>query len=275
MSDTQWAVLEPLVREQMARVMRGPGRPPEHDLRAMLDAIAYVTRNGIEWRALPVDFPPHRAVYAFFQRWSERGLPEQLVHRLRERLRSVQDRLIQPTVAILDSQSVKAAEWAGAATRGYDGGKKVNGRKRHLAVDVNGWLLAAVVTTANTSDRHGARLLLIALLNICTHLQIAYADSGYNGWPLRQYFWNTANIVLTTIARGAKHTFKVMPHRWVVERTFAWLTRYRRLARDYERRPEHHQALIWWATAHQMTRTAARRNTPTPRWPPRPAVTPT
>lgn len=271
--DAEWVIVEPIVRELMAAGARGPGRPMDHDLRAMFDAIRYVVRYGIEWRALPADFPPWDAVYAFYRRWNQRELPQRLAHRLRNRLRSVQDRLIQPSVAIIDSQSVKAAEWAGASTRGYDGAKKINGRKRHLAVETNGFVLAVAVTAANVNDRVGARLLIIALLNVCTQLRVIFADTGYDGWPLYRFAWNVAGIVLKTIARGAKHTFKVMPHRWVVERTFAWLLRYRRLARDYERRPEHHEAMIWWAAVHQMTRRAARNGTPVTRWTPTSATT--
>ena len=274
LSDAEWAILEPMAREQMAAICRATGRPMDHDLRAMIDAIGYVVREGIQWRALPVDFPPRDAVYAFFQRWSQRELPQRLTHRLRDRLRAAQDRLVAPSVAIVDSQTVKAAEWAARASRGFDANKKINGRKRHLAVDVNGLLLAVAVTAANVNDRVGAKFLLIALLNVCTGLQIAWADTGYDGWPLRQWFWNTANIVLKATPRGGDRSFKVAPRRWVIERTFAWLLRNRRLVRDYERRPEHPEAMIWWAAVAFMTRRAARRSTPVARWTPRP-TTPT
>lgn len=270
MTDAEWAVLEPVAREQMAAILRAGGRPMEHSLRAVLDAIGYVTSNGIVWRAMPVDFPPWEAVYAFFQRWSQRELPQRLAHRLRDRLRSTQDRLVQPTAAVIDSQSVKAAEWAGREGRGFDGNKKINGRKRHLAVDVNGFLLAVVVTAANLNDRTGAKLLLIALLNMCTRLERIWVDSGYDGWPLKQFFWNLAGISLRANARGGKRSFTITDRRWVVERTFAWLTRHRRLVRDYERRPEHHEAMIWWTSVTFMTRRIARRDQPVPRWTPRP-----
>lgn len=273
LSDDQWALLEPVARAQMAAVLRGQGRPMEHDLRAMLDAIGYVVRNGIEWRALPADFPPWPAVYAFFQRWNQRELPERIAHRLRERLRAGGDRLVQPTAAVIDSQTVKAAEWAARTSRGFDANKKINGRKRHLAVDVNGLLLAVAVTAANVNDRAGAKLLLAALLNICTGIQVIWADTGYDGWPLRQFYWNIAGILLKATPRGGDRSFKVAPRRWVIERTFAWLLHYRRLVRDYERRPEHHEAMIWWATISFMTRRATRNNPPVPRWTARPNTT--
>src|SRR5664279_3641761 len=133
-----------------------------HDLRAMLDAVGYVTRYGIEWRALPADFPPHEAVYAFFKRWSGRDLPQRLVDALRTRIRVTRGRAPLPTAASIDSQSVKAADTVGANTRGYDGGKKINGRKRHIAVDTLGLLLAVTVTAASVQDRDGASPLLTA-----------------------------------------------------------------------------------------------------------------
>jgi transposase len=277
MTDAQWRVLEPQARQVMDEIRRATGRPMVHDLRAMLDAIGYVVRNGIEWRALPVDFPPWEAVYAFFQRWSQRGLPQRLVERLRGRLRTGVGRDVQPSAAIVDSQSVKGADTVGAATRGFDSGKRINGRKRHLAVDVEGFLLAVVVTAANVGDRTGAKLLIIALLNTCTQLKLIWADSGYDGKPLADWAHTVARIAIEVIKRTELHVFKVVPRRWVVERSFGWLMRYRRLVRDYERRPEHHEAMVYWATVMIMTRRLARRSTDPPmkrRWgQPRSALT--
>src|SRR6266498_3908291 len=142
LDDAQWAVLEPQARAVMAELAITAGRPMVHDLRAMCDAVFYVVRNGIEWRALPADFPPWEAVYAFYQRWSARGLPQTLVHRLREKLRVHQGRDAQPTASIVDSQIVKAADTVPKASSGYHGGKKITGRGRHVAVDAEGWLLA-------------------------------------------------------------------------------------------------------------------------------------
>lgn len=269
LTDAQWKILEPQARQVMDELRRAAGRPMVHDLRAMLDAIGYVVRNGIEWRALPVDFPPWEAVYAFFQRWSQRGLPHRLVERLRARLRTGVGRAVQPTAAIVDSQSVKAADTVGAATRGFDNGKKVNGRKRHVAVDVEGFLLAVVVTAANIGDRFGAKLLVITLLNTCTQLQLIWADAGYDGNPLAAWVHAVARISVQVVKRTEAHTFKVVPRRWVVERSLGWLMRYRRLVRDYERRPEHHETMVYWATVWIMTRRLARRSTDPPmqrRW---------
>jgi transposase len=257
-TDKQWEVLEPLARAVMAALVKASGRPMEHDLRAMTDAVFYVVKNGVEWRALPVDFPPWEAVWKFFERWSARGLPEGLVHRLRSALREHQGRVAEPTAVIVDSQIVKAADTVGRASRGFHGGKKINGRGRHAAVDVEGWLLSIVVTGAQISDRAGARLLVARLLSMFTTLQIMWADSGYDGKPLATWIRQAAGITLQIIKRSDLPGFQVVSRRWVVERTFGWLMRYRRLVRDYERRIEHHEAMVYWATVMIMTRRLAR-----------------
>lgn len=269
LTDAQWKILEPQARQVIDQLRRAAGRPMVHDLRAMLDAIGYVTRQGIEWRALPIDFPPWEAVYAFFQRWSQRQLPQLLVDRLRARLRTGIGRQVQPTAGIIDSQTVKAADTVGAATRGFDNGKKINGRKRHIAVDTEGFLLAVVVTAANIADRFGAKLLVITLLNTCTQLRLIWADAGYAGHPLAIWAHAVARITVQIVRRTEAHTFTVLPRRWVVERSLGWLLRYRRLVRDHERRPEHHEAMVYWATVWIMTRRLARRSTDPPmqhRW---------
>jgi transposase len=269
-TDTQWALLRPEAQAVMAELRRSPaGRPMEHDLRAVLDAIGYVTRYGIEWRALPVDFPPWQAVYAFFERWNARGLPQGLVDRLRGRLRVACGRADLPTAASIDSQSVKAADTVGGASRGDDGGKKINGRKRHIAVDTLGLLLTVTVTAASVQDRDGAHRLLALLRERFSTISLVWADGGYAG---RLVSWACQVLALTlTIVKRSDDTtgFVVLPRRWVVERTFGWLLRYRRLVRDYERRSDHHEAMVLWATVTIMTRQLDRKNSgtpPHPRW---------
>lgn len=258
LTDAQWAVLEPRAREVMAELRAAAGRPMVHDLRAMCDAVAYIVRNGIEWRALPADFPPWEAAYAFWERWNARGLPAELVARLRELLRVHQGRKAQPTACIVDSQIVKAADTVPRATSGYHGGKKITGRGRHVAVDAEGWLLALVVTAASVSDRAGAKLLVIRLFDAFGTLRIMWADSGYDGKPLAAWVRAVAAITLEVVKRTDPHSFQVVRRRWVIERTFGWLMRYRRLARDYERRTANHEAMIYWATILIMTRRLAR-----------------
>jgi transposase len=269
LTDEQWAVLEPRARQVMRELTVAVGRPMVHDLRAMCDAVGYVVKNGIEWRALPVDFPPWEAVYAFWERWNNRGLPQELIRRLRELLRAHQGRAAEPSACIADSQIVKAHDTVPKTTSGYHGGKKITGRGRHLAVDAEGWLLALVVTAASVSDKAGAKLLIIKLFNAFSTLKIMWADSGYDGAPLARYAKAAAAITVEVVKRTAPHSFQVLRRRWVIERTFGWLMRYRRLVRDYERRADHAEAMIYWATVMIMTRRLARFETRTPaepRW---------
>ena len=265
----QWAVLEPRARAVMTELTVAAGRPMVHDLRAMCDAVAYVVKNGVEWRALPVDFPPWEAVYAFWERWNGRGLPQVLTGRLRELLRQHQGRAAQPSACIVDSQIVKAHDTVPRTTSGYHGGKKITGRGRHLAVDTEGWLLALVVTAASVSDKAGAKLLIIKLFDAFSTLKIMWADSGYDGAPLARYAQAVAAITVQVVKRTSPHSFQVLRRRWVVERTFGWLMRCRRLVRDYERRTQNHEAMVYWATVLIMTRRLARYETgqpPEPRW---------
>ncbi|MEU4406437.1 IS5 family transposase [Streptosporangium sp. NPDC023963] len=258
LTNAEWEVLEGEVRAMMTELVVTTGRPMVHDLRAALDAITYVTRYGIEWRALPVDFPPREAVYAFFLRWSGRGLPQRLAGRLRGRLRVRAGRGELPTAGCVDSQAVRAAETVGAVACGYDAGKKLKGQKRHVVVDTLGLLLCVIVTAASVQDRDGAHPVLALLREKFSTVSLIWADGGYAG---RLVIW--AKQVLGLAVTIVKRTddiggFVVLPRRWVVERTFAWLARYRRLVRIYERKPEHHEAMIWWATVHLMTRRLTR-----------------
>ena len=270
LTDDQWELLEPEARAVMAQLRKGPGGAPmSHDLRAMLDAIGYVTRYGIEWRALPADFPPWTAAYAFFERWSARGLPHRLADRLRGRIRIACGRAELPTAAVIDAQTVRGADTVAAASAGYDAGKKTKGRKRNIATDCLGLLLMVTVTAASVQDRDGAHRLLALLRERFSTISLVWADGGYAG---RLVTW-TKDVLRLTVAivkRSDKAAgFVVLPRRWVVERTFGWLTRHRRLVRDYERRPEHHEAMVWWATVAIMTRRLVRELAgapPQPRW---------
>ncbi|PKV92535.1 IS5 family transposase [Amycolatopsis acidiphila] len=280
LTDEQWEVLEPEARAVMAELRKSPaGAPMRHDLRAVLDAIGYLTRYGIEWRALPADFPPWSAVYAFFQRWSERGLPHRLADRLRGRIRVACGRAELPTAAVIDAQTVRGADTMAAESCGYDAGKKTKGRKRNIATDCLGLVLMVTVTSAGMQDRDTAYRLLALLREHFSTITLVWADGGYAG---RLVVWAKAVLRLTiTIVKRSDDIrgFVVLPRRWVVERTFGWLIRHRRLVRDYERRPEHHEAMVWWATVSIMTRRLTREladTPPAPRWgkPRPPALTP-
>jgi transposase len=270
LTDQQWELLEPEARAVMAELRKSPsGAPMSHDLRTMLDAIGYVTRYGIEWRALPADFPHWSAVYAFFERWSARGLPQRVADRLRGRIRIACGRAELPTAAVIDAQTIRGADTVAAASAGYDAGKKTKGRKRNIATDCLGLLLVVTVTAASVQDRDGAHRLLALLRERFSTISLVWADGGYAG---RLVTWakDVLHVVVTIVKRTDKAAgFVVLPRRWVVERTFGWLIRHRRLVRDYERRPEHHEAMVWWATVAIMTRRLARElagSPPPPRW---------
>jgi putative transposase len=257
LSDTEWHRLAPLVPKPKAG-----GRPPKYDRREILNAILYVVRAGCAWRLLPHDFPSWRIVYHYFRRWKLEGLWKRIHDRLRKLLRKAAGRQSAPSAAILDSQSVKTTERGGE--KGYDAGKNVNGRKRHILVDTLGLLLVVCVTAASTQDRDGARLLLTALAHHWTRLRLIWADSSYAGefveW-VRQ-LRERRRVKLEIVRRSeASKGFVVLPKRWIVERTFGWLNRCRRLSKDYEYLTETSEAMIHVAMINLMVRRLARRPT--------------
>jgi transposase len=256
LTDAQWAVIAPVIPVPAWMGGRG-GRPEGYCHRVMIDAMLYVVDNGIKWRAMPTDFPVWDAVYRFYRRWREAGLLAVLHDRLRRACRNAEGRQVEPSAAVVDSQSLRAAETVTAADRGFDAAKKVNGTKRHIAVDVLGLLLAVVVTSAGTSDRDGALPLLERLRRSCPGVRKVWADAGYAGV--------LAAIVQIVRPPADRRGFTVLPRRWVVERTLAWITRRRRCARDYESLPESHEAMVRWAMVLVMTRRLARQIPKQPR----------
>jgi transposase len=256
-TDAQWAVLAPLLPPPGNTAGRG-GRPEKHPRRVVLDAIFYLVRGGIAWAALPRDFPPHQTVYGLFGRWARQGMWQQIHDALRDLVRVHEGRDPLPTAAIIDSQSVRGADTVPGATRGYDAGKKVNGRKRHIAVDTGGLLLAVVVTIAGIQDRDAAYRLLTQLRGRFSTVSLVWADGGYAG---RLVIW--ARKVLALTVEVVKRTddvkgFAVLPRRWVVERTFAWISKFRRCVRDYETLPAHHEAMVHISMIMTMSRRLAR-----------------
>lgn len=256
-TDAQWTLIDPLLPDPAWLAGRG-GRPEAHCRRQIVDAIFYLVDNGIKWRALPADFPPWSTVYKFFAGWEADGITQDLLDMLRERARLAEGRTATPTAAIIDSQSVKAAETVWRASRGYDAGKKINGRKRHIAVDTLGLLLCVVVTAASVQDRDGARPLLNRLADACGRVRLVWADGGYAG-KLLDWARDTLRITVQIVKRSDDITgFVVLPRRWVVERSLAWITRHRRCARDYEALPVHHEAMVRWAMIRITSRRLAR-----------------
>ncbi|MFJ2967576.1 IS5 family transposase [Streptomyces collinus] len=225
----------------------------------MLDAVRYVVDNGIKWRAMPIDFPAWDRVYAFFRRWRKNGLVKELHDRLRSRLREAEGRAADPTAAVIDSQSVKGAASVPTASRGYDGGKKINGRKRHVIMDCLGLLLLVLVTAADVTDRQAARALLPRLREQFRQVSLVWADGGYTG-SLVDWVKEKLLLTLQIVKRSDDMKgFVVLPRRWVVERSLGWLMRSRRLARDYETRPDSSEAFIWWSASMLMSLRLARR----------------
>jgi transposase len=231
----------------------------------MIDAIFYVTDNGIKWRAMPVDLPAWDRVYAFSRRWRKNGLIKELHDRLRDKVRVAEGRQAEPTAGIIDSQSVKAAASVPAASRGYDGGKKINGRKRHVITDCLGLILMVMVTAANVTDRQAARVMLPQLAARYRRISLVWADGGYTG-QLVDWAKDKLRLALEVVKRSDDMTgFVVLPRRWVVERTLGWLMRSRRLARDYETLPANSEAFIHWSATMLMARRLARTTAPAPR----------
>jgi len=258
MTEAEWAVCEPLLPAPAWLAGRG-GRPASWCMRDTVDAIRCLTHNGPVWRALPADFPPAWTVYWRAAKWQADGSTETMHHQLRERVRLLAGRKAVPTAAVIDSQSVRAAEEVARSSRGYDAGKKVQGRKRHIAVDTIGLLLTVLVTAASVQDRDAAKPLLWNLRKAFPSVKLAWADGGYAG---KLVTWAKTALKLTVqIVRRPDdlHTFEVLPRRWVVERTLAWITRHRRTVRDYERLPAHHETYIYWSMIMVMTRRLARK----------------
>ena len=227
------------------------GRPRIWPARRIVEAILYVDRTGCAWRYLPADFPPWQTVYGYFAAWRDDGTLARLHDGLRTQVRAAAGRQSQPTAAVIDSQSVRAAGTVPRASRGWDNAKKVNGRKRHIAVDVMGLVLDVVITAASVQDRHGARPLLWNTHRAFRHVRLVWADAGYTGKPAT---WAAAmKMTLQIVSKRDPHAFEVLPRRWVVERTFAWISKHRRTVRDYERLPASHEAMILWAMIALMT----------------------
>jgi putative transposase len=227
------------------------GRPRKHSYRELLNAIFYLTKTACQWRNLPTHFAPWGTVYHYFRIWKGNGLWVAIHTHLQEQVRQVEGRKRHASAAIIDSQSVKSTETSDE--RGYDAGKKVNGRKRQILVDTIGLILLVMVLPANIQDRDGAKQLLRAFFSQAKSKRVTHiwADGGYAGallnWARR--WWR---CTIEIVKRSELHAFKVLPRRWVVERTFGWLGRYRRLNRDYERQAKTGETMVYLAMIRLM-----------------------
>jgi putative transposase len=250
LTDEQWAVVEPLIPPALPG-----GRPRKYPMRDILDALFYLVREGCSWRALPHDFPPWKTVYNYLRAWQDDGTWQRFLDALRPRARQAAGRKPDPRTAYIDSQSVKTTH--GGEERGFDNAKKVQGRKRHISVDSLGLLLAVAMTAANVDDGRAAPLVLAQMPGRdYPRLRVVWGDNKYHNYAL--YAWLRENRRFYEVevvnrppdAQG----FVLLPKRWVVERTFAWLGRYRRLSKDYERLSSVSATMVKISAIHHMLR---------------------
>lgn len=258
LTDAEWEFVRDMVPDSKPHT--GPGRPCTWSKREILDGIFYIVRGGIQWRMVPNDLPPWQTVYHYFRKWSKEGVWILIHNALRDLARQAAGKKKAPTAAILDSQSVRTASQAGI--RGYDAGKKVVGRKRHILVDTMGFLLGLLITDASVQDRDGGRQLLHSLL---THaygwLKLIWADGGYAGKLIEEIaaIARHRRVRVEIVKRSdTVRGFKVLPKRWIVERTFGWFVRNRRLIRDYEANIKHSESMIYIAMSRLMLARIAR-----------------
>ena len=253
LTDQEWALLQPLLPAAKPR-----GRKRTGSLREILNAIFYLLRTSCQWRMLPHDFPAWQTVYAYFNQWRQNGVWGKMNETLRIDLRLASGKEAEPRAGVIDSQSGKTTEEG--VVRGYDAGKGIKGRKRHLLVDTLGLVLFALVLTADIQDRDGAKLLFEKVKTRFPRLQLLWADGGYAGklvgWVKRLCHWVLEIVKRSEEVKG----FVVLPHRWIVERTFGWLNRWRRLSKDYERLPETSEAMLYATMSRIMVKRLAKLN---------------
>jgi transposase len=250
LTDEQSALIEPIIPPQ-----EGPGQRRQVDLRRVIDARMYMDRTGCQWRLFPLDFPPSGTIRYYFDKWNDDGTMLEIHDTLRRLVREQQKRDPDPTAIVLDSQPVKTSEAGGPC--GFDGGKQVKGRKLQLVVDTEGNLLTVAVHPANVADRDAAEPVLRETHELCPEVTHAWADQSYAG-DLVEWAAKVLGITIEIVQRPKdQQGFVVLPRRWVIERTIAWVNRCRRLSKDFERLVKNSAAMIFWASIQHMLRRLA------------------
>jgi transposase len=257
LSNAEWSEVGPLIPP----AKRG-GNKRTVDIREVTNGVMYILSTGCQWRAIPKDLPPRSTVHEYLVRWTHDGTLERMHHELYVKCREQAGREASPTAAIIDAQSVKSAEKGGAAIdpHGYDAGKKVKGKKRHVLVDTQGFVLDAIVTAADIQDRDGGAMLLATLFGMYPFLLKLYADGGYQGPQFQKALKRVLSKAEVEIVKRSDREkgFVVLPRRWVVERTLAWLNRCRRLAKDLENLNVKARAFLLLASIRLMVRRLCR-----------------